>query len=200
MHRQALSVLRAPGSAAPLVLTAAQPTTAGNVLTGTLRCPTSGRTYAIQNGAPALFDEADVSPFLLRDYEQFRSCFAISRAPLPPEGAERHYEAAARNGALYESWYTIAEYETAFGLAGLYPHLFVDQVDLAVSVTGYDRSGHKRALISRDQQIDDSRYGDFEPALWATRPALPAWISPVHRGRWLKRVTRSFRRNSPPSH
>jgi hypothetical protein len=97
---------------------------------------------------------------------------------------DRHYEVAAREQDLvYESWYTIPEYESAYRAAGIYPTVFCFQDHLIQTAYAYDEYGERYNLVTCDDNVGPDNYRDFTIKALQHIPApvlrrlLPDWIS-----------------------
>lgn len=99
--------------------------------------------------------------------------FLTGEGLYPDDVQDREHErkCQADPACVYESWYTMAEYETAFRAAGCFPNLWVDQHIMRMRAHGY-RDGERVPLVDESEGIEDGavlvgRLGDL----------LPEWLS-----------------------
>jgi ubiquinone/menaquinone biosynthesis C-methylase UbiE len=134
--------------------------------------------------------------FKWSDPQNMVDCLCEIRRVLKPDGAffllgENIYPAdvtadqrvhelncQANPGTVFESAYTLAEYEAAFAASGIYPTLYVNQHGLKVIATTY-LNGERQEAIRPTDDLSLANYTEFGAMLSAglrTFP-FPAWIT-----------------------
>lgn len=114
--------------------------------------------------------------------------FVLGEGIYPDDVADRYLERKAQEGAVYESWYTLAEYDDAFRSVGIFPAMFVYEDRLWMRAHGYSRYGRRLPIITQADGITVHNCAQLNDAL-AERvaPLLPEWID----------VRRDTRRSAP---
>lgn len=103
--------------------------------------------------------------------------FLLGEGVYPDDIVDRYWEAACQKDerVVYESWYTLAEYEAAFEQAGIFPTLWVDQENHRARVIHWLPNGQRCQTVRFEDGVTLDEYHRLLPAVWEAS-ILPDWI------------------------
>lgn len=104
--------------------------------------------------------------------------FLLGEGVYPDAIVDRYWEAACQKNdrVVYESWYTLSEYEAAFEQAGIFPTLWVDQENHRARVIHWLPDGQRCQTVHFEDGVTLDEYHRLLPAVVWEASVLPPWI------------------------